>query len=134
MLKPTPAQFYDLSAPYNDYKTIPEGLLAEMQTETLISYFAPDVMFYIRTPDYVIPFSLDGRTEDQVSVTINNQTVDRYSGAPILREIPERPYFVTADDFSVRKLRPNQRTFHEQLTEDCAITHQDHAYRIYFCE
>lgn len=134
MLKPTSAQFYDLSAPYNDYKTIPEDLLVEMQTETLISYFAPDVMFYIRTPDYVIPFSLDGRTPDQVSVTIHNQTVDRYSGAPILQELPERPYFVTADDFSVRKLRPNQRTFYEQLTKDCTIKHQDHAYRIYFCE
>ncbi len=133
MLKPTPAQFFDISAPYNDYKSIPPELMESMQNTTLISYFAPDVMFYIRTPDLVIPFSLDGRTPDQVSVVINNQTVDRYSGAPILNDLPTRPYFLTADDFSVRKLRPNQRTFHEAVTENCTIKHQDHAYRLYFC-
>jgi hypothetical protein len=133
MLVPTTAQFYDPSAPYNDYKTIPEDVLLDMQNTTLISYFAPDVQFYIKKPNYVLPFSLDGRSEDQISITKNNQTIDRYSGAPILTEIPERPYYLTADDFSVRKLRTSQREFHESLIENCSISHQDHAYRIYSC-
>jgi hypothetical protein len=120
MLLPINYQLNDYSAPYTDYKNLPEELKKEMINSKLISYFSADVEFYIKKPDFVVAFGLNGLTPDQISINNSKgQLVDRYSGSLILQEIPDKPYFLTADKFSVSKLFPEQRQFLKELTEDC---------------
>jgi hypothetical protein len=137
MIKPVDYQFNDFSAPVTDYKNLPEGLKNNIINgdALLISYFSADVTYYLRKPDFVIPFSLDGRGEDQISTNeIKGPVVDRYSGAQILRNVPNQSYYLTADAFSTKKLKPNQVEFLQNLTQNCSKEYGDINLLIYYCE
>jgi hypothetical protein len=114
----------DLSAPETNYKVIPQDLMAELKNphNTVISLFSSNVEWYIKKPNYVIPFTMNGIGEDQISmINSNNKTVDRYSGAEILNysNLPAKPYYVLGDFFSASKLKPEQRENFENLTSNC---------------
>ncbi|HVY01339.1 MAG TPA: glycosyltransferase family 39 protein [Candidatus Nanoarchaeia archaeon] len=121
VIYPVTYQFADSSAPYTDYKTVPMQLKEEIRNSTLISLFSLDVQYYIKKPDYVIPFSMNGLGEDQISYNSTKGTVDRYSGAAILNysSLPNKPFFVVADAFSLSKLKPTQTELFLNLTENC---------------
>jgi len=68
IIKPIDYNYNDYSAPWTDYKLIPEGLKNELiSNTTLISFFSSDVEWYIRKPDYVIPFTMTGKGYDEIS-------------------------------------------------------------------
>ncbi len=134
IIKPIDYNFNDYSAPAINYKNIPWDILDELKNSenVLISYFSSDVEWYVRKPDYVLPFSMDGRGEDQISINSSNGEVDRYSGALILKEVPE-DYYLIADSFSVSKLKEGQREFLEELTEGCEEIYDAEDLKIYNC-
>lgn len=134
VIKPINYNLNDYSAPSTNYKNLPNSLLMELRNSTIISYFSSDVEWYIKKPNYVLPFSLDGIGDDEVSMNNSKgQLVDMYSGAPILTEIPDRPYYLIADAFSVSKLKPNQAEFLANLTENCNVAYNASDVRIYNC-
>ena len=135
IIKPVDYNFNDYSAPYTDYKTVPMIVIDELKSNTtLLSYFSSDVYWYIRKPDFVIPFSLTGIGDDQVSMNNSEgEVIDRYSGALILKEVPNRPYNLIADEFSVSKLKPIQQGFFGNLTENCSISYSGLDLKVYFC-
>ncbi len=135
ILKPVNYSLYDSSAPTTNYKNLPPVLLAKLKNSnvTLISYFSSDVEWNIRSPDYVLPFSMDGRGSDEVSYNSSFGRVDIYSGAPILNFIPKRPYYLLADRFSVRKLKSVQRKFLNRLVDGCNISYRSFDLTIYHC-
>jgi hypothetical protein len=134
MLTPVDYQFNDYSAPYTDYKAIPSELKDSIRENTLVSYFSPDVEWYIKKPDYVLPFSMNGIGNDQISRNCSTGLCDVYSGAMILGEIPNENYYLTADSFSVSKLDPEQREFLVDLTKNCSEEHSAVDLKIYYCE
>lgn len=137
IIKPVDYQFYDASAPYTDYKNIPLELKNQIVSKDslLISYFSSDVKFYLRTPDFVVPFSLNGIGEDQVSYNNSKgEIVDMYSGAPILNEIPNKTYYLTADAFSVSKLKQDQKELYTNLTRGCAKEYSATDLIIWYCK
>ncbi|MBU2576558.1 MAG: glycosyltransferase family 39 protein [Nanoarchaeota archaeon] len=135
VIKPIDYNFNDISAPYTDYKAVPTDVITQLKSDiTLISYYSADVEFYIRKPDYALPFTMTGIGEDQVSVNNSlGEVVDRYSGASILTGIPERPYNLVADSFSVSKLKPNQMELLANLTEECEVKYENWDLKIYGC-
>jgi hypothetical protein len=145
ILKPINYNLNDYSAPYTNYKLVPETLINEMKNtdNILISLFSLDVEYYIRKPDYVIPFSMDGMGEDQISfINKNKEVVDIYSGALILNysdsaqitNIKSKSYYVSADSFSLSKLKPIQKSNFNQLIENCSIEYSDSDLKIYSCK
>ena len=139
ILKPIDYGLYDASAPTADYKNIPLEVLNELKSpeNVLISYFSSDVEWHIRKPDYVLPFSMDGRGEDQISKELEDGSiVDVYSGAPMLKpeDLLERPYYITADSFSVSKLKPSQRDRLNNLVGGCGVVYSGAGLKIYGCE
>ena len=134
MLTPVDYNYNDDSAPITDYKNIEVGLLEKLRSEesVLVSYFSSNVEWYIGKPDYVLPFSMDGRGEDQISLEVEGVMVDRYSGALMLdKELED--YYVLADDFSVSKLKPSQRERLNKLVEGCEVVHSSRDLRIHYC-
>jgi hypothetical protein len=125
--------YYDPTAPVTDYKNLDEALVLDLKSSTLVSLFSSDVEWYIKKPDYVIPFSMDGRGEDQISYNSSNLVVDRYSGALILDDSFVSGY-VLADSFSFSKLKPNQREEFENLVENCDLVKGKRDLRIYYCQ
>lgn len=138
IIKPIDYNFNDYSAPYTDYKAVPANIINELKSNTiLISYYSPDVEWYIRKPDYVLPFSMDGRGNDQISMNNSKEEiVDMYSGALILKQgqIPNKPYNLIADDFSVSKLKPSQRDNLNSLIKECNISYENNDVKIYECK
>ncbi len=136
VINPINYNFNDYSAPVTDYKNLPEAIITELKNpdNKIISYFSSDVEWYIRKPDYALPFSMNGIGEDQISINNSGgEVVDRYSGALILKEIPSKPYYVLADSFSVSKLKPNQREFLADLTENCSVSYEKEDLKVYYC-
>lgn len=135
VIKPVDYNFNDYSAPATNYKIIPENVLDELRNSenVLISYFSSDIEWYVRKPDFVLPFSMDGRGEDQISMNSSKGLVDRYSGALILKERPEDKYYLIGDSFSVSKLKDKQREFLEELTEGCEEIYDAEDLKIYRC-
>ena len=134
MLTPVDYQFSDSSSPYTDYKNIPTELKEDIRNNTLISYFSLDVEWYLKKPDYVLPFSMNGIGNDQISRNCSAGLCDVYSGALILKEIPNESYYLTADAFSVSKLDPEQREFLVDLTKNCSEEYSEVDLKIYYCE
>jgi hypothetical protein len=137
VLKPIDYNYNDLSAPWTDYKSLPDSLKSELMSNiTLISLFSSDVEWNIRKPDYVIPFSLTGQGYDHVSfINSTGDIVDRYSGARIINysDMPDRPYYVTADYFSFSKLKPSQGDNFGNLVANCSLEYSKRDLRVFYC-
>ncbi len=134
ILSPVDYQLNDPSAPITDYKNLPEELKQKMHSNVLISYFPSDVEFYIKKPDFIVPFNFNGLSPDQSSINNSKQQlVDRYSGSPILTERHSGTYFLTADKFSVSKLFPEQRQFLQELTDDCEKVYSSFDLEVWKC-
>jgi len=135
VIKPVSTNLADYSAPYTNYKALPPDLIEQLRNSTLVSLFSSDVEWYIKKPDYVIPFSMNGIGDDQISYNSTNRTVDRYSGADVLQPdqtIP-RPFCITADSFSLSKLKPSQSSTFDKLIENCSIPYEAQDLKVYYC-
>ncbi len=139
--------YNDYSSPEANYKSVPENIIAKLKDRdnVLISLFSSDLEWYVRKPDYVIPFTMDGRGSDQISwnktIEIGNmkvfEVVDRYSGArmidyEIINTI-KRPYYVTADSFSVSKLKLEQKESFDKLINGCEVVYSASDLKVYGC-
>ena len=135
IIKPISKNLEDPSAPFTNYKNLPEELISDIRNTTLISYFSPDVEYYIKKPDFVIPFTMDGRGDDQISTrNSEGKLVDIYSGSPILTNTSVgKPYFLITDAFSFSKLKPRQFQFHLSMTQNCTVSYGSYDFQIYNC-
>jgi hypothetical protein len=61
ILRPIDYNLYDYSAPEINLKDVPEGLKNEIKESVVVGYFSPEVEWYLKKPDFVVPFSMDGR-------------------------------------------------------------------------
>lgn len=145
IIKPISYNYFDYSAPETNYKQVPLDVKEKLinPENTLVSIYSSDVYWYLKKPDYVIPFSMTGVREDEVSVnkTVNgvktDVRVDMYSGALILQEDQiatiKRPYYITADSFSANKLNEKQASIFNKTKENCNVIYSANDLRIFEC-
>lgn len=135
ILKPIDYGLYDSSAPTTNYKDIPYELLSKLRSEDniLISYFSPDVEWYLKKPDYVLSFLMNGKESSNISLNSTNGLIDRYSGSPILGKPLEESYYLIADKFSTSKLRPSQRKLFNNLSKNCSKEYSSFDLIIFYC-
>ena len=124
--------YYDASAPTTDYKNLDSGLIEELREGVLISYFSSNVEWYIKKPDYVLGFSMNGIGYDHVSYNGSLGVVDVYSGALMLDSI-EGDYYVLADRFSVSKLKEDQIDRLNELIDGCEKVVNHYDLDVYHC-
>ena len=130
MIKPVDYNYNDFSAPEINLKELPEDLMSDLKSGTLLCLFSPSVERYIKKPDFVFPFSMDGRGSDSISYN----GVDVYSGAKIRTTRPEGSYFVVGDYYSLSKLKPFQREEFEKIIEGCSVSYENKDLKIYECD
>jgi|GEM_PF-927493 len=134
VIKPIDYNYKDYSAPAIDLKEIPEPIVQTLKESTVITYFSSTYEWYIGKPDFAIGFSMNGIGDDQISMTNEKgEKVDKYSGAFILTDIPDKPYYLIADAFSVSKLKPEQQALHNNFTENCIIIYENPTVKIWEC-
>ena len=134
VIKPVDYNLRDYSAPYTDYKSVPDDLIVNMRNSTLVSLFSADFEFYIKKPDLVVPFTMTGMGTDTISMNSSKGLVDMYSGARIWQgEKISKPYYVTADSFSISKLKSFQSDKFNTLVENCSVSYNSYDLKIYYC-
>ena len=134
VIKPINYNYNDYSAPTINLKQTPEELTSVLNNNTVIVYFSSTYEWYIGKPTYVLPFSMNGIGYDQISMeNSEGLLVDEYSGSPILQEKPKGPYYLVADHFSVSKLKGEQITLHNNLTQNCSVLYENPTLKIYEC-
>ena len=134
VIKPINYNYYDFSAPEINYQEMPLDVLETLNESVIFCLFSPAVEWYIKKPDYVFPFSMDGRGEDSISyINDKNETVDAYSGALILKERPDEDFYFILDYFSFVKLKPSQRENLSIILENCSDFYKAKDYIVYSC-
>jgi len=133
VIKPIDYNYNDFSAPEVNYKALPSNLTEELRHSTLMTFFSPEVEWYIKKPDYVFPFSLDGRGDDQVSRNTTRGVVDFYSGANISMNKPDGKFYFLADYFGNSKLKSAQRDKFSLIVQNCSIAFEGNDLRVYSC-
>jgi len=126
MIKPVDYGLYDPTMPVVDLKNLPQDVIEEIKDKVLVTYFSPSAEWYIKKPDFVIPFSMSGK-----GAIMEYNGVDAYSGAPYLLERPG-DYVLISDEFSVVKLNDTQKKLHRSLIEGCLRSDYGDVY-VYKC-
>jgi len=124
VINPISGAFNDYSAPIIDLKNIQLELKQEMLNSKIVSLFPASLEWYIKKPDFVIPYSMDGRTKKTSEKEV-------YSGAPYISTPPQRPYYFVKDYFSASKII----NINEALAFEsgCDKKYSDTSLEIYYC-
>jgi hypothetical protein len=130
MIKPVDYNYNDYSAPEINLKDVPLDLKEKLMSSSLLCLFSPSVERYLKKPDYVFAFSMNGIGND----TISYEGVDVYSGAEIVDSRPEGSYYVIADYYSLSKLKPFQRENFDGILEGCGVSYENRDLKIYNCK
>lgn len=123
IILPVSYNFNDVSSPEITYSEIPTSLLASLRSNVLVSYFSPSVEWYIKKPDYVIPFSMTGLDEGFTNV-------DVYSGSKMFTSLNESFYLIV-DNFSFSKLNSTQ--VDSLMSLDCEVNYTGKDFIVYLC-
>ena len=131
VIKPIDHNLRDFSAPEIDYKSIPEYVITELkESSVLMTFFSPGVEWYIKKPDYVFPFSMNGIGTDSLSYN----GLDVYSGAVISEARPSGEFYFVADKFGLSKLRPSQREKYDKIVEGCFNLYSNKDLTVWECK
>ncbi|MBS3072217.1 glycosyltransferase family 39 protein [Candidatus Pacearchaeota archaeon] len=131
VIKPVDYNLRDASAPVIDYKAIPLNLSSEIinSNKTIMTFFSPGVEWYLKKPDYVFPFSMNGIGND----TISYNGTDVYSGAVIKTDKPDGDFYFIADNFALSKLSPSQRQQYNVIVQNCSKVYDARDLGVYEC-
>jgi len=124
VITPISGAFNDFSAPIIDMQDVPTALKQEMNDSTVVSLFPATLEWYITKPDFVIPYSMNGRTPK-----ISEKEV--YSGVSFINRPPQKPYFFVKDFFSASKSH-DQNQFVE-FEENCEKKYFNNSVEVYYC-
>ncbi|MEI7962001.1 MAG: hypothetical protein WCI04_06725, partial [archaeon] len=125
VITPISGAFNDYSSPIIDFSSVPNSLKQEMSSSTLVSLFPAALEWYVSKPDFVIPYSMDGRTPK-----ISDKEV--YSGAPFITTPPLRPYYFVKDYFSSSKSK-DQNQF-DVFESNCESKYSNSSISIFYCD
>ncbi len=129
IIKPEDYSYKDYSAPEINYKDIPSNLVNQIRTSKIFTLFSPGVSWYIKTPDYVFPFSMNGIGND--SISYNRKDV--YSGAKISMQRPNEDFYFIQDNYSRAKLKPFQVENLKKVLEGCEEVYKNSDLIVYNC-
>lgn len=114
--------------PVIDYKSLSQETKNIIQNNILVTLSSPGVEWYIKKPDYVIPFSLNGLETGYVL----HQGVDAYTGAEVWNNQTNEFVFLE-DIFGFSKFDPNQISTLDKIKENCTLIEQNPTLRAYYC-
>lgn len=128
VVKPQSSYPGTITEPVIDYKFISESTKELILSKPLLVLSTPGVEWYLKKPDYIIPFSLNGL---ETGYALYNE-VDSYTGAEIWNnQVSEFIYL--EDGFGHSKLGPSKREQLETMKENCELLEESRSLRVYSC-
>jgi len=120
---------YGTTEPVIDYKSLSVETKNLILSKNLVTLSSPGVEWYLKKPDYIIPFSLSGL---ESGFALYNG-VDSYTGAPVF-ENQVSEFIFLEDLFGYSKLGPVQVAPVEKMKENCNLIEQSNTLRVYHCK
>lgn len=128
VVKPQAISSYSATEPVIDYKSLSESTKTLIMNNTLVTLSSPGVEWYLKKPDYIIPFSLNGL---ESGYALYNGA-DIYTGAEVWSNQTKNFIFLE-DFFGYSKLGPNQRAPLEAMKKDCLLLEESDTLNVYKC-
>ncbi|MEK6909111.1 MAG: glycosyltransferase family 39 protein [Nanoarchaeota archaeon] len=128
VVKPQAINSYSTTEPVIDYKSLSENTKDVIRNNTLVTLSSPGVEWYLKKPDYIIPFSLNGL---ESGYALYNG-VDVYTGAEIWNN--QTNFIFLEDLFAYSKLGPTQIENLNQMKNNCSLIEQLRTLRAYSCK
>ncbi|MEK6924666.1 MAG: glycosyltransferase family 39 protein [Nanoarchaeota archaeon] len=128
VVKPQVISPYSATEPVIDYKSLSESTKTLIMNNTLVTLSSPGVEWYLKKPDYIIPFSLNGL---ESGYALYNGA-DIYTGAEVWNNQTKNFIFLE-DFFGYSKLGPNQRAPLEAMKKDCLLLEESDTLNVYKC-
>jgi len=129
VIKPHSISSYGTTEPMIDYKYLSEDTKEIIKLNSLVTLSTPGVEWYLKKPDYIIPFSLNGL---ETGYALHNG-LDAYTGAEVFNN-QVKEFIFLQDSFGYSKLGPSQREPVEAMKENCEIMEQSYTLQVYSCK
>lgn len=129
VIKPENIRTYSSTEPVIDYKSLNESTKNLISYNKLVTLSSPGVEWYLKKPDYIIPFSLNGL---QSGYALYNG-IDSYTGAEVW-DNQEKGFIFLEDYFAYSKLGPSQKEKLDSLKSNCYILEQNPSLKVYACK
>lgn len=124
VILPVRGSFNDYSAPVIDIKSIPLDLKESMINSTVGTFYPCFFEWYVKKPDFVVPYSMDGRN-------INPKEIEVYSGVKYTIQPPTGEYYFVKDYFSYFKFK--DKTLVDKFFSNCEKVYTNSTLEIYYC-
>lgn len=128
VLKPQEINFYESTEPIINYKYLSDQTKSIIESNTVVTLSSPGIEWYLKKPDYIIPFSLNGLDS---GYAIYNQK-DAYTGADIFKN-QVKQFILIEDFFGYLKLSESEKSKLDNLKENCKLLEQSTTIMIYSC-
>ncbi len=114
--------------PVIDYKSLGESVRKEIETKPIVTIWTPGVEWYLKKPDYFIPFTLNGLPTGYALY----KGKDAYTGVEEFTN--QTNEFIFIDDvFGGPKLTKERRAFVATMKESCTQIDEAYGVRVYSC-
>lgn len=128
VLQPEEISHYSSSEPILEYKSISPNTRELIENNPLVVMWSPGAEWYLKKPDYVIPFSLSGLSS---GYTLSDNR-DIYTGAEVF-DSQIRDFILIEDIFGYLKLNETERARVESIKAECAVLEESRTLRISNC-
>lgn len=128
IIKPEIIELKSFSEPSLDYKSLNYETLDSIKNSTLVCFFSPACEWYLKKPDYVIPFSLNGLNSGYM---IYNNT-DSYTGAPLFN-YNQNNLILIEDRFSISKLNNSEQMNYLEFKQNCIEIDKTSSIKVLSC-
>jgi hypothetical protein len=129
MIYPENFRFESLSEPVLDYKSFSYETKEIVRNNRVVTLFTPGVEWYLKKPEYFIPFSLSGVP----GVYTIYEGMDSYTGAEEFDGGLEGEFVFVFDRFGYVKMNDEERGRVDEILESCEGIESNGAIDIYSC-
>ena len=127
ILKPHQINYFSSSEPSLDF-SLQASTIDLARNSTLVCLFTPSCAWYIKSPDYFIPFSLNSLS----SGYFVKDNKDIYTNAEVFDNQAD-PFILIEDDFGYNKLNEAEKADYNKIKEGCTQIDKTPSIRVYSC-
>lgn len=129
VVKPESISAYSSTEPVIDYKFLNQSTKQLILDNPLVVLSSPGVEWYLKKPDYIIPFSLNGL---ESGYALYNG-VDVYTGS-VVWDNQESSFIFLEDYFAYSKVGPTQREKLNEMKSNCNLLEENPTVKVYGCK
>ncbi len=129
VIKPEIISSYTSTEPVIDYESINQSTKQLILNNPLVVLSSPGVEWYLKKPDYIIPFSLNGLESGYALY----KGVDSYTGSTVWAN-QEKGFIFLEDYFAYSKLGPSQREKIDKIKSNCYLIEENPSIKVYGCK